>query len=193
MNYMLRVPLWPTARRTSHPIGPTRATAIPVVDVHELTAGKLCALLTRQAGRDLFDAHLLLTQGNLDEDRLRLAFVVYGGMSRRDWRTVSTEDLSFEEEELNSTLVPLLRRTDSGPAADLSSWATSLVGECRALLSRILPFTDAEREFLNRLLDQGHVEPSFLTRDEELAERIRQQPMLKWKALHVRQFKGKSA
>ena len=54
INYMYRVPLWPITAMDSHRVGPWRATGVPVVDVHELAAGKLAALLSRHRARDLF-------------------------------------------------------------------------------------------------------------------------------------------
>ena len=86
MNFMLRVPLWPVERVDSRPVGTFDAKDIPVVDIHELAAGKLAALLSRAASRDLFDTSQLLHVGGLDVAKLRLAFVVYGGISRKDWR-----------------------------------------------------------------------------------------------------------
>ena len=79
VNFMFRVPLWPVRPLDSRQIGHSAATGILVVDTHELAAGKIAALLARHASRDLFDAHLLLTTQELDAERLRLAFVVYGG------------------------------------------------------------------------------------------------------------------
>ena len=55
-----------------------------MIDVHELAAGKLAALVGRSASRDLFDVVGLLRGGQLLEERLRVGFVVYGGASRRD-------------------------------------------------------------------------------------------------------------
>lgn len=89
VNFMFRVPLWPPVTRDSRPVGSYTAAGVTVLDLHELAAGKLAALLARHASRDLFDAHLLLTQGKVERERLRLAFVVYGAMNRRDWRGVS--------------------------------------------------------------------------------------------------------
>ncbi len=60
--------------------------------------------------------------------------------------------------------------------------------------SEILPIvetTGSETEFLNHLLDKGEIVPSLLTSDRDLQERISQHPLLKWKALNVREFKGK--
>lgn len=47
INYMYRVSLWPTTTMDSHPLGGWRATGIPVVNIHELAAGKVTALLAR--------------------------------------------------------------------------------------------------------------------------------------------------
>jgi len=96
INFMFRVPLWPVMTSDSHSVGAWRATGIPVLDHHELAAGKLAALLARRQARDLFDSHRILRMGNLDFHRLRTGFVVYGAMNRKDWRTVSTDDVDLE-------------------------------------------------------------------------------------------------
>ena len=56
----------------------------------------------------------------------------------------------------------------------------------------MLPFTKSESAFLDRILDDGRIEPSLLTTDRDLAERITSQPLLEWKALNVRQHKAKT-
>jgi predicted nucleotidyltransferase component of viral defense system len=89
LNFMFRVPLWPVTIRDSHFVGSWRATEIPVLDHHELAAGKLAALLSRRQARDLFDGHRILRMDEIDSNRLRTGFVVYGAMNRKDWRTVS--------------------------------------------------------------------------------------------------------
>lgn len=60
----------------------------------------------------------------------------------------------------------------------------------RAALLVVLPFSDAEREFLACILDHGQIEPSLLTGDPELSDRILHHPGLFWKAQNVREFKG---
>ena len=188
INFMFRVPLWPIETMDSKDIGPYSATTIPLLNVHEIAGGKLAALMARHTGRDLFDAHLLLTHGQLDARMLRLAFVVIGAMNRQDWRTVSPDDVAYDANELDAQLLPVLRRqvTDQPPEA----WGKRLVEECRQKLGVVLPFNAAEREFLDRLLDHGEIVPKLLTGDQALAERIAKHPMLEWKATNVRQFKG---
>ena len=108
VNYMYRVPLWPIRSADSHPVGSWQATDIPMLDIHELAAGKLAALLSRRRARDLFDCRQLLLLDTLDPSRLRIAFVVYGAMNRRDWRTVTVDDVAFDPRELSSQLLPSL-------------------------------------------------------------------------------------
>ncbi len=78
----------------SQTLGPVVAEEIVVVDRHELAAGKLAALCSRNASRDIFDARELLRRDDIDRGKLRLAFVVYGGLNRKDWRSVRTRSPS---------------------------------------------------------------------------------------------------
>jgi hypothetical protein len=190
LNFMFRIPLWPVVPRDSRNIGPYKAQGIPVLDIHELAAGKLAALMARHAGRDLFDAHLLLTQGRLDAGRLRLAFVVYGAMNRKDWRTVAIDDVTYQPDEIETQLRPVLR--EEAIAGHAEAWGRKLMEESRQALNVVLPFNPAELGFLDRLLDQGEIVPSLLTADASLAQRIAAHPMLEWKAENVRQHKGKN-
>lgn len=191
LNFMFRIPLWPVVPVDSHHIGTLNARAISILDINELSAGKLVALFARRTGRDLFDAHRLRSSDLVDPQCLRPAFVVYGAMNRRDWRSIRVSDVAFTEEYLQKDLLPLLRRsllTDSGSTF---KWRGQFVEETRQSLSSLLPFSEAEKEFFDRLLDHGEVKPSLLTEDEDLWERISLHPGLAWKALNVRNFKGK--
>jgi len=189
VNFMFRVPLWPVKTLDSHEVGSYRAKDIQVLDIHELAAGKLVTLLARQQARELFDAHQLLHFYPLDRQRLRLAFTVYGAMNRKDWRTISTLDVDFEAEDLARQLLPLLREPSPGKETPVE-YCARLLKESRHALEAVLPLTDAEMEFLNRFLDKGKIDPSLLSSDVELQERIQKHPLLEWKAINVRQHKG---
>jgi predicted nucleotidyltransferase component of viral defense system len=190
LNFMFRIPLWPVVTRDSHLVGSYKATEIPVLDIHELAGGKLTALLERHQARDLFDTHQILNRLDLDRERLRLAFVIYGAMNRKDWRTVSIDDAGFETDDLENHLIPLLRRDSLTNAGQSPISGSRLVEECRQALQIVLPLSKPELEFLDLLLDTGKIDPSLLTSDNELAERIKLHPMLEWKALNVRKHKG---
>lgn len=192
LNFMFRQPLWNIQIADSHPFGDFQAKSIPVLDLHELAAGKLAALLARGQARDLFDCHRILNMDDLERDRLRIAFVVYGGMNRKDWRTVSIEDVDFDPAELTRLLIPTLDTRAIQEQGSPAEFGARLVRECREGLSMVLPFNDAERKFLDLLLDKGKIDSTILTADETLQKRIQQQPLLEWKALNVRQYKGLS-
>lgn len=188
LNFMFRVPLWPIKLRDAK-VGSCSATQIPVLDLHELAASKLAALLARQASRDLFDAHQLLTRSDLDQKKLRLGFVLYGAMNRKDWRTVTVEDVGYDPRELESQLLPVVR-SEFLTKQKAGDWAATMIAECRDRLGAVLPMSAAEIAFLDRILDHGEIKPELLTADDEIADRIRSHPLLQWKAVNVRQHKG---
>ncbi len=190
LNYMYRRPLWDIRALDSHPVGDHQARRIPVLDLHELAAGKLAALLSRRQSRDLFDCHQILQLDELQGDRLRVAFVVYGGMNRRDWRTVSIDEASFDDRELARQLRPMVRALEPPGTASMAEYAAQLVEECKQALSALLPLAEPERAFLDLLLEKGEIDAALLTSDTSLQERIRAQPLLRWKALNVRRYKG---
>lgn len=190
LNFLLRTPLWPVERVDSRPVGAFHATDVPVLDIHELAAGKLAALLSRSASRDLFDASQLLRGRGLDAAKLRLGFVVYGGTSRKDWRTVSVDDVFVDVAEADTMLLPLLRGNETPLRSDLARWTKALITDCHELLAMVLPLADREREFLERLNGKGEILPEVLTDDERLRDIVRTHPGLLWKALNVSQHRG---
>jgi hypothetical protein len=190
LNFMFRQPLWDIQGADSHALGNFQARNIALPDVHELAAGKLAALLARGQARDLFDCHRILSMKGINRKQLRLTFIVYGGMNRKDWRTVSIADVDFDPEELARLLFPTLNRRFMDKQASPAEYGNKLVKECRAKLEVVLPFNDSESEFLDLLLDKGKIDASVLTSDKALQDRIQCQPLLQWKALNVKHHKG---
>jgi len=158
---------------------------VRVLDLHELAAGKLAAFLSRTASRDVFDAVELLRLDDLDPDKLRLGFVVYGGANRKDWRTVSVKDMKLDAAELKSQLLPTLR-----PGALPKDKVRALVSDCRDLLSTVLPLTRDEREFIERLNERGEIAAELLTGAAAMRKTLQEHPALRWKAINVRKHRG---
>ena len=161
-----------------------------MLDDHELAAGKLAALLARGASRDLFDARQLLGEEVLDADKLRLAFVVYSGINRVDWRGVSSDAVTTTVTDVKQQLLPMLRHDVRPAPRDVEGWTRVLIEQTRALLSAVLPLADRELAFLDRLNGQGEIEASLLTTDTALQRRITAHPGLQWKALNVKKHAG---
>lgn len=73
---MYRIPLFPIEYKNSVMLANQQVNKMPLLDLHELAAGKLTALVDRGAGRDIFDAYYLFQHSDLKIDKLRLCFVV---------------------------------------------------------------------------------------------------------------------
>lgn len=194
MNYLLRSPLWPVNMRRPFALpGVPSHEAFPILDPHELAAGKLAALLARGASRDLFDTRELLRPGTLQPAKLRLAFMIYGAANRVDWRTVARDAVTTSAADVTEKLLPMLR-SDLVPARrDVATWTASLVTDCQQLLGVVLPLREHERAFLDALNDRGEVLPELLTDDERLRAVIATHPALEWKALNVRKHRARSS
>ncbi len=190
LNFLLRMPLWRPAAADSHAVGSFSATDVPVLERHELAAGKLAALFGRDASRDLFDVRELLRKGGFEPSQLRLSFVVYGGANRRDWREVSLQDVQADPGEVDRKLIPMLRGNAVPPREQIAAWSEELAAECRDLLAVVLPLTPEETEFIRRLNDTGDIAPELLTDDAALRAIIQDQPALRWKALNVKKRLG---
>lgn len=187
LNFMFRQPLWDVVYMDSRRIGKFQAINVPVFNINELYAGKLAALFSRKQTRDLFDAHQLLSRPEkIDVNDLRLAFVVYGAMNRKDWRTLSLEDISFEANDLKQKLFPVLRSQVVQAQQSALNLGRGLADECRRMLSVVYPLADHEIKFLDSILNKGEIQPEWLTDKKLLQERIASHPMLNWKAMNVK-------
>lgn len=180
LNFMYRVPLWPVELRSSCMVGSYQIHDIPVLNLHELSAGKLIALIDRKTGRDIFDAHHLLTKIKLEDKQLRLAFVIYSGMNCNiDLRKISIQDVNVNFSDLKKKLTPLLRnKTDFGKS--LSVWSENLVSECQRSFMRLLPLTSQEVDFLDKLIDEREIKPQLISDDNALTKNVQLHPALQW-------------
>jgi predicted nucleotidyltransferase component of viral defense system len=181
LNYVFRVPLWDAVWRPS----PQWAAQVNtrILDIHELSAEKLHTLLGREASRDLFDSHQLLTKWPLDAKKMRLAFTVYAAMERREREDISVKDVRFSVADIRDKLIPVLKSSEvpNTSFSVVEAWAKKLVDECKTGLGLILPFQEHEVEFLTCVQQEGEILPNLITNDSELSERIMQHPLLQWR------------
>ena len=191
VNFLLRTPLWPVVIAESRQVGSLPVVRFAMLDVHELAAGKLAALFGRSAGRDLFDTVELLKVDGLDHRRMRLGFVVYGAANRRDWRGVRVEDIQADATEVDRHLRPMLRVGTVPTRNDLAPWVEKLVADAQSLVSRLLPLSANEYEFIERLNNAGEIRPDLLTSDPEMQQLIACYPALLWKAKNVRGYQAR--
>ncbi len=192
LSFLMRVPLFPPQKRSSYSPGIFESCSFGVLDLHELTAGKLRALFERKASRDLYDVCNLLQSFNFRREWLRTAFVTYGSFASKmhDWRDVCLDDITYNLDDIKNNLMPMLRNEEKEIISDINFWAEELVERCRNRLHIVLPFTDKEIEFLDGVIDKGEIQPELLTEDKEIQKAIRQNPGLQWKIRNVRKHFG---
>lgn len=192
MNYVSRVPLFAPERRTASVATFGDGIAVPTTSLAELAAGKFAALLDRGLPRDFYDAAGLRRSypGLLADPGFRTAFACAVGSSRADLRT-STRVAHLTAREVEQSLIPVLRARGRRPVA--KEVCEQLEDQITSAIPELLHWSDAERVFLARLLDEGSLEPEHLTRDPDLRDRIAAQPMLQWKLRHVRRRLGLDA
>ena len=186
LNYMARGPLFGVQTMTSTPLGGVSATGIAVLDLHEVVAGKLVALLDRRAARDLFDARRILETQTLDWSLVRVGVLAWGAAGRRDWREASLDDIGGDPRELRQKLAICLPQDFFEAAGGVDRWIAHSVAICRAGLAPLFERTVGEAAFLDRLLDAGEVDPSGLAASHAVKARVAAMPMLAWKAQNVR-------
>ena len=186
LNYMARAPLFGVQTMTSTPLGGVSATGISMLDLHEVVAGKLVALLDRRAARDLFDARRILETQTLDWSLVRVGVLAWGAAGRRDWREASLDDIGGDPRELRQKLAICLPQDFFEAAGGVDRWIAHSVAICRAGLAPLFERTVGEAAFLDRLLDAGEVDPSGLAASDAVKARVAAMPMLAWKAQNVR-------
>lgn len=190
VNYMARQPLFGAARMNSVPLGEMQASGVLVLDLQEIVAGKLVALIDRHAARDLFDARRILSIDGLDWSRIKAAVLAIGVCSRRDWRTMSVDAIKGDPRELRQKLAICLPRGRFAGKEDIDAWIEETVALCREKFTFLFDLTANEREFLDSILDRGEVDAGLLDVAPEIRARIGAMPMLAWKSQHIRKHRG---
>ncbi len=181
LNYIYRSPLWEPEWRSS-PAWPKSIRA-KILDIHELAAGKLNALLEREVSRDLFDSHQLLTKWPLNEEKLRLAFTVYAAMRKQNWQDIAVDKVKFSVKDIRDKLIPVLKESEAPEPRFpvVQTWAKKMVEECKSRMSMVLPFKENEIEFLKVLQQHGEIRPELISDDVDFCERVKKHPLLHWR------------
>ncbi len=191
INYLYRSPLYGVSRMSSVAIGPYQAKNVPVLDLHEIVAGKMVALVTRRTARDLFDAHRIIGMAHLDWAKIKIATLMIGASAKSfDWRTASPDVIGCEVGDITNKLIMCLHdryfESFGGPEA----WIRAVTAECRQGLASLFQFTEGETAFLQGVLDNGTIDASRLDAPTPVRAAIEVCPALRWKAQNVKAWKA---
>ena len=188
VSYVARVPMWGGLRSPIR-FPPDSHLEVPTLTFEELAAGKFAALVQRSAARDAFDAANVLTlmPDLVQRPMFRTAFVCFVAGSRTDPRQLQRPDVALSDRTIEQDLDPLLRRDREGGHPTSHGLRDRIAQTVGPALEPLLAWSTREGRFLDRLLDHGEVIAEALHDDPDVQDRIRRQPMLNWKAQHVRE------
>jgi Nucleotidyl transferase AbiEii toxin, Type IV TA system len=191
INYLFRGPLYGVDRMSSASIGSYRATNVPVLDIHEIVAGKMVALVTRRAARDLFDAHRIIAMPDLDWTKIKAATLMIGASAKSfDWRTASPVAIGCEVADITGKLTMCLHDRYFDAFGGPAGWVESVTAECRQKLAPLFQLTTGELAFLDAVLERGEIDASSLDVPAPVRAAIEASPALRWKAQNVKAWKS---
>ena len=182
LNFMYRKPLMPIELKDSVKLANRLVKNMPVLNIHELAAGKLTALINRGAGRDIFDVYQLFQNQDLNINMLRFCFVVYAAMNyKKNYLNLSIKDINFNKRDLQNKLIPVLNgkliRTNS-----IQGWANTLLKGVRENFTKLIPFGENERKFIQEVYNNGAIIPELITNNPESINIIKCHPAVQWSA-----------
>lgn len=181
VNYMYRSTLWEPQNLQSIAVGEIQTKNVSILATEEIVAGKLSALFSRQASRDLFDVHHLMHNLSIDHKKLKVAFLIYGIMGPNDFRDISLKQISFDKNEYYQNLIPVLRKEESTGYKFFDEWSSKIEIECKNALKELVTFNVAEKRFLEQFYSNGEVDIELITEDKNLAQRVGCHPLLLWR------------
>lgn len=179
INYSLRAHIFNTEKRGIVAIAIVPDFSVNSLTVCEIFAGKINALLSRTAPRDLYDVYNMIKAGlfqeNNERDMLRKAVVFYRAISQKE----INEELSLDH--LNR-ITPHQIRTDLLPVIQNGEvvMLEKIQKTVRSFISELMILTNGEREFI-RLFTAKEYKPELLFNDDTILERVRHHPMAIWK------------
>jgi predicted nucleotidyltransferase component of viral defense system len=185
LNYLMRVPVWNVVEKDAYVLDDDFKVKYITVDIHELYAGKIKALLDRSAARDLFDVHYLAMNPDIVTiDKLRKNVILFGITSNDDWRKKDyrTVDAITEKRvtiELRDLVITEL---------NVQNMKKTVI----SYLDNLLNYSAGEKSFMDKFLDEGIYEPKLLFNDNARAEKLKNHPAVLWKLKNLREHKGLS-
>lgn len=178
INYSLRTHIFSLQERTIITTPIFSDFKVLSVAPYELFAGKINALLSRSAARDLYDIHNLIRLGIFDEseyDILRKSVVFYSAISQE----VTPEEYSANTvksitmQKIKTDLLPVIQKGERIQLDEMKN-------EVQIFIGQVMILTEDEKRFLTAFRKKEY-RPNLLFDDVAILERIKEHPMAMWK------------
>ena len=185
INYLMRVSLLPhKEKKLKLPLFKDIETTVRTLSVEENYGGKIKALLSRGASRDLFDVYVLLTKGpEYKKALLRKIVIFFGCLDRSDFRGFTFHSIAeITDKEIKAGLVPLLRK-------GVVIGRSEMIKKVKPLLEDILKLRKNEKEYVKSFF-KGEYVPELLFTKGEVADlsALKNHPVALWKQQHIKEW-----
>lgn len=191
VNYLLRISLLSgQEKKVQLPFIKDLNLTTRVLALEEIYGGKIIALLSRGAARDLFDVYALIS-GKIKYKKsiLKKIVIFLGCLVREDFRKFSANKIrSISDRNVKTDLLPLLRKT-AIPSRE------KMIAKVEPFLKGLLTMTKREYGYVDYFF-HGQYNPEILFSKKEVVdiEALKSHPMALWKQQHIQEWlkkKGK--
>lgn len=185
VNYLMRVSLLPDEKkRVRLPFFKNLDFSTKTLSLEENYGGKIKALITRGAARDLFDVYSLLNEGvKFKKPLLKKVSIFFGCLDRSDFRKFSPNSINnITEREIKTDLLPLLRK-------GIAPSRAKMIKNIKPFLEDMLTLSRQEKEYVNSFF-KGEYSPELLFTGKEVADldSLMKHPMALWKQQHIKNW-----
>lgn len=178
INFLHRLPIMPPVQSTFDQFG--QSVSFTLLGLEELLAGKVVALLTRYAPRDLYDIYqTALLKPSLDFQLLRSLIRYYGLISRIPVLELFQLTLDqVSDYDIRRHLHPMLIRGQFPQSQ-------KMIEKVQEFLTPLLSFSQEEVNVIDHFYSHGDLNGKILFPQEELRERINKSPALAWRCEQI--------
>ena len=185
LNFMYRIPLLPVETKDSITLSGRQVRNLQVLDIHELAAGKLTALLERQTGRDFFDTNELFQYKHIDKEKLRVIFVIYAAMCTKvDMLNLAINEIAIDYVDLKNKLIPVMKNNYFDSFSSPDGWLKNMTDNIHNGFKALLPFSSSEVAFIDSVKTGNGIRPELFVEDANKLDfnLIKMHPALLWAA-----------
>jgi predicted nucleotidyltransferase component of viral defense system len=178
INYSLRSHILEVEERTVITEHFSNDYKIKTLNIIEIYASKINAMLNRAAARDLYDVNNMIKCKIFDkteQEIIKKCIIFYAAISDKNInKKFNSESIDLiTKNNIKRELMPVLKTKDDFELEP----AKKLVKE---YMSELMVLSKKEKKFLNRF-ENGEYIPELLFEDEKIINRIKVHPMALWK------------
>lgn len=98
---------------------------------------------------------------------------------KKDFLALMPDQIDANQLDMQNKLIPVLKQNFNNQIS-MNEWIKNLLQEIKSGYEKLLPFTRQEKQLIKQIQLHGKIEPTLLTDNAELIEKIKLHPALLW-------------